>query len=124
MSVPWPARFAQEEAHENSAGDSASDAELAEQYTPVSVLRGTACAPIPRPRAVSEAPGFVPPHTLAAQSLGAHASESGWLHGGKLYTFSQVEGRGRKLTGRDVQAVRTAVMRQAGFLDNHDRAFA
>lgn len=83
---------------------------------------GAGAVPTPMPtrtRAISAVFGdkFVPPHELAAQSLGKHANESGWLHGGKLYTFSQCEGRGRTLTGRDIEKVRTAVMRQTGFLD-------
>ena len=53
-----------------------------------------------------EAPGMIPPHELVARQYA------------QSVTFSVLEGVGRTLRGRDLDHVRTEVLRKTGFIDN------
>ena len=71
-------------------------------------------------------PGFVPPH-IYASTYSTHSSTSGagymdtflngQLNNGEGGIGSVVSGRGHTLKGRDALKMRTAVMRQTGFLE-------
>ncbi|KAF8719245.1 hypothetical protein HU200_023940 [Digitaria exilis] len=118
--VLWPEPDHQDDCHCHGRGrrDAPRGGEArrrAGASAPVGIRVGTATRPSSWARGYDSdesPPAFVPPHLELAARRRCSELE------GRVVASSVCVGQGRTLKGRDLQSVRTAVLRMTGFLEN------